>query len=84
MKFMELSEENIEKLRAAQRAIVKLEFGGIIASGSSEHDALSWAVTSLTAEMLFDNRPLTDKDRKRAEEIGNAIVLESIHDSNDE
>lgn len=67
-----ISNEDLELIKKAQQAIIKLDSGGTIVGGSQEHLDLSRAITKLSGMVLFDTRPLTESERKHGE-----IVLES-------
>lgn len=62
-----LSDEDLDNIRAAQKAITKMENGSPIISGSEEHEALTWAVIRLSSLLL--TRPMTEKDLERAKEV---------------
>jgi hypothetical protein len=62
-----VSQEDFDGIRAAQKAITKLEGGSSIISGSDEHQQLTWAVIRLSNLLL--TRPMTEKDLERAKEV---------------
>lgn len=67
---------DMNKLRAAQEAITKLESGKSIKPKSAEHEALTWAVIELTNELLLDKRPLTKKEKDYGMKISKKFKAE--------
>lgn len=61
-----VSQEDFDNIRAAQKAITKLEGGSPIITGSKEQEHLTWAVIRLSNLLL--TRPLTEADIARAKE----------------
>lgn len=64
--------EDLNNIRAAQKAIIKLERGEPIMAGSEEHKHLTWAVVKLSGEVL--TRTISDKElekiRERIKQVG--------------
>lgn len=61
-----VSDEDLNNIRAAQKAITKLEGGSPIVVGSKEQEHLTWAVIRLSNLLL--TRPPTEEETARAKE----------------
>lgn len=62
-----VSKEDLELVQKAQKAILKLDGGGIITGGEQEHLDLSRAITKLSGMVLFHS--MTEKDIEEAKAI---------------
>lgn len=64
-----LTKEVYDGVMSAIKAIKKLDAGENILPGSSEHQALTWAVLKVFDDNLIDHSPLTGKDLAWAQKI---------------
>jgi hypothetical protein len=64
-----VSDEVLAGVNAAVAAVKKLDAGESVASGSSEHAALIWAVLRLVDQNLVDHSPLTEAQLAQGQRI---------------
>lgn len=64
-----VEQEVYDGVMSAIHAIRKLDAGQSIRPGSTEHQALTWAIVKLFDDNLLDRSPLTGKELERAQKV---------------